>query len=496
MRPLLQEIPTAHTPESLVETLRGEAGVVLLRTGQFDLPSARYSFVTARPFLTFRSFGSRCEIFSQTPDARCQTQFGNPWQLLDALMARCELLDEIDSPFPLGGAFGCWGYDLKNFTEPKLPRRAFNDLELPDCHVGFYDSLVVFDHQTGQVTVISTGLDADGSRSETCAAEKMEFWRGMLEKELPQRHRDTEKENFAFNQNTLCLCASVAEISSSVTRAEFIAAVERAQRYIRQGDIYQVNLSHRLTAQCDSAWQLFQKLAAVSPAPFSVFLDAGDFQLASSSPEQFLRMSGSHIVTRPIKGTRPRDHDATRDAQLAYELQTSAKELAELVMITDLLRNDLGRICQFGSVAVPDMAKLEKFAQVQHLVSTVEGRLRNDVTHFAALAASFPGGSITGAPKFRAMEIIDELEKISRGAYCGCIGYLGFNRESQLNIAIRTAVCKDGRAHFNVGAGIVADSNPEAEYEETLVKARGFLAALELQTSTPRRQSAASQKAR
>jgi len=487
MRPLLQEIPTARTPESLVETLRGEVGVVLLRTGQFDLPSARYSFVTANPFLTFRSFGSRCEVTrhavcpnSQLPTPISYEQFGNPWQLLDALMARCELLDEIDSQFPLGGAFGCWGYDLKNFTEPKLPRRAANDLELPDCHVGFYDSVVVFDHQTGRVTVISTGLEADGTRSEAHAAEKMKFWREKLEKELPQWHRDTEKDDVSLNQNALCLCASVAEISSNVTRAEFIATVEQAQRYIRQGDIYQVNLSHRLTAPCDSAWQLFQKLAMVSPAPFSAFLDAGDFQLASSSPEQFLRMSGSHIVTRPIKGTRPRAADSNRDAQLAYELQTSAKELAELVMITDLLRNDLGRICQFGSVAVPELAKLEKFAQVQHLVSTVEGRLRNDVTHFAALAASFPGGSITGAPKFRAMEIIDELEPLSRGAYCGCIGYLGFNRESQLNIAIRTAVCKNGRAHFNVGAGIVADSNPEAEYEETLAKARGFLAALEL----------------
>jgi len=192
-------------------------------------------------------------------------------------------------------------------------------------------------------------------------------------------------------------------------------------------------------------------------------------------------MSGSHIVTRPIKGTRPRDNDPTRDAQLAYELQTSAKELAELVMITDLLRNDLGKVCEYGSVQVPELAKLEKFAQVQHLISTVEGRLRKDTSHFSALASTFPGGSITGAPKFRAMEIIDELESIARGPYCGCHGYLGFNRESQLSITIRTAVCKDGAAHFNVGAGIVADSVPEAEYEETLAKAAGFRAVLKLE---------------
>jgi para-aminobenzoate synthetase component I len=485
MRPLLQEIPTAHTPETLVENLRGENSVVLLRSNSFESASARYSIVAGDPFLIFKSFGSRCEINQPViGNGQLAIHFGNPWHLLDALMARCELLDEIDSPFPLGGAFGYWGYDLKNFTEPKLPRRAPNDLELPDCHVGFYDSLVVFDHQLGKVTVVSTGLAADGSRCEKRAGERLEFWKAILENpELPPRHRDTE---FWKKSDSLRLCASVAEISSNLSREEFVSKVHRAQNYIRAGDIYQVNLSHRLTAKTDcSGWQLFQRLSAVSPAPFSAFLDCGSFQIASSSPEQFLRLSGAHIITRPIKGTRPRDADATRDAQLAYELQTSAKELAELVMITDLLRNDLGKICEFGSVQTPEIAKLEKFAQVQHLVSTVEGRLRNDLTHFAALASSFPGGSITGAPKFRAMEIIDELEPVARGPYCGCLGYLGFNRESQLSIAIRTAVCHDGRAHFNVGAGIVADSHPAAEYEETLAKARGFLAALNLPTPSP-----------
>lgn len=487
MRPLIQEIQTAHTPESLVEQLHGEPGVVLLRTAQFDSPAARYSFVAANPFLTFRSFGSRCEITRHSSLVTRHEQFGNPWHLLDVLMARCELLDEIDSPFPLGGAFGYWGYDLKNFTEPKLPRRAANDLELPDCHVGFYDSLVVFDHQLGKVSIVSTGLDADSSRSEKRAGERLEFWKRLLTDDEPQRHKDTESKNTSLRVRD-------SAVDSNLPRAEFIAAVERAQRYIRTGDIYQVNLSQRLTARwgetpssanISPGWELFQKLSAVSPAPFSAFLDCGDFEIASSSPEQFLRMSGSHIVTRPIKGTRPRSNDATLDAQLAYELQTSAKELAELVMITDLLRNDLGKVCEYGSVQTPAIAKLEKFAQVQHLVSTVEGRLRNDVTHFAAFASAFPGGSVTGAPKFRAMEIIDELEPISRGPYCGSIGHLGFNRESQLNIAIRTAVCKDGLAHFNVGAGIVADSNPEAEYEETLAKARGFLAALELVSKHP-----------
>ena len=490
MRPLVQEIQTAHTPESLAVQLftphsafrTPHSNVVLLRSSSFDSPSARYSFVAANPFLTFRAFGSRCEIISGlAPHASHlapQIQFGNPWHLLDALMARFEILDEIDLPFPLGGCFGFWGYDLKNFTEPKLPRRAINDLELPDCHVGFYDSLVVFDHQLGKVFIVSTGLSADGSRSEKRVKEQLEFWRAILISEgrvtqRPNQNGDSQRSSLRN------------EINSNCTRSDFISAVERAQRYIRAGDIYQVNLSQRLTSQCHvPGWEFFEKLSAVSPAPFSAFLDCDDgtrhcrFQIASSSPEQFLRMSGSHIATRPIKGTRPRHADPTRDAQLAYELQTSPKELAELVMITDLLRNDLGKVCEFGSVQTPELARLEKFAQVQHLVSTVEGRLRKDMTHFAAFASCFPGGSVTGAPKFRAMEIIDELEPISRGPYCGAIGYLGFNRESQLSITIRTAICKDGLAHFNVGAGIVADSNPAAEYDETLAKAAGFLAAL------------------
>src|SRR5262249_128002 len=213
-------------------------------------------------------------------------------------------------------------------------------------------------------------------------------------------------------------------------------------------------------------------------APFSAFLDCGDFQLASSSPEMFLRLSGSHVQTRPIKGTRPRSPDPTRDAQLTYELQTSAKEMAELVMITDLLRNDLGRVCGYGSVQVRELVRLERYPHVQHLVSTVEGQLRPEMTHFAAFAQCFPGGSITGAPKIRAMEIIDELEPTTRGPYTGCLGYLGFNRESQLSIVIRTAICKDGQVYFHVGAGIVADSVAEAEYQETLAKAGGFSAAL------------------
>ena len=574
MRPIIQEISTAHTPESLValvasrtaeiagdgvrsrhfskkdqtetpqvgsyNSLNAQSGLVLLRSSLFNSPQARYSFVAARPFLTFRSFGSRCETFCPNPslissrigghhESRIthhvshfnpHVQFGDPWKLLDWLMSRFEMLDEVDLPFPLGGCFGYWGYDLKNFVEPKLARRAANDLELPDCQVGFYDSLVVFDHRLGKVWIVSTGLAADGSRSERRAQKAVKLWRASLDtmpsdgvlnlKLNPDRGFEALRREGLGLRERLRLreqrsrpgprCNSVEEhtvgeraVASNLARADFISLVQRAQSYIRAGDIYQVNLSQRFGAPFGgSGWELFQRLSAVSPAPFSAYLDCGDFQIISSSPELFLRLSGAHIQTRPIKGTRPRSADPTRDAQLSYELQTSAKEMAELVMITDLLRNDLGKVCEFGSVQVPELARLERFPHVQHLVSTVEGRLRRDVTHFDAFSACFPGGSITGAPKFRAMEIIDELEPIARGPYTGALGYLGFNRESQLSIIIRAAVLKDEQAYFNSGAGIVADSVPSAEYEETLAKASGFFAALVSHpirhpTPTPRR---------
>jgi para-aminobenzoate synthetase component 1 len=479
MRPILEEVSGVTSPELLVQGLRGQRGVMLLRTASFDSPQARYSFVVARPFLRFTSFGSRCEI--ATSDGAYE-QFGNPWHLLDMLMSRCELLDEVDLPFPLGGCFGYWGYDLKNFVEPKLTRNAVNDLELPDCCVGFYSSLVVFDHHLGKTWIVSTGLDADGSRTAERARTELHFWRSQFQS--GQRTREGNARPILATSATSATPAAPVEPTSNLTREQFLSAVIRAQQYIRQGHIYQVNLAHRLCAPSDSSgWDLFERLSEVSPAPFAAYLDCGDFQLASSSPELFLRISGRHIVTRPIKGTRPRSADPTRDAQLTYELQTSTKEMSELVMITDLLRNDLGRVCEYGSVQVPELVRLERYAHVQHLVSTVEGRLRRSVTHFDAFASCFPGGSITGAPKIRAMEIIDELEPITRGPYTGALGYLGFNRESALSIIIRTAVAKAGMAYFHVGAGIVTDSNPEAEYDETMAKARGFLNALRTRAS-------------
>lgn len=267
----------------------------------------------------------------------------------------------------------------------------------------------------------------------------------------------------------------------STNREAFCEQVRKAIDYIASGDIYQVNLTHRFEAEWNGdqydAFALYERLREVSPAPFSGFFTFRDRVVLSASPEQFLKISGKVIETRPIKGTRPRFRDREKDEKSAYDLITSPKEIAELIMITDLERNDLGQVCEFGSVEATELLKLERYAQVFHLVSTVQGTLREDVDHIEALRACFPGGSITGAPKKRAREIIDELESVPRGLYTGTLGCLGFNGESLFNIVIRTAICEEDRIHFHVGAGIVADSNPEAEWEETLHKAAGIFRA-------------------
>jgi anthranilate/para-aminobenzoate synthase component I len=265
-----------------------------------------------------------------------------------------------------------------------------------------------------------------------------------------------------------------------MTRAQFMARVQRVQEYIAAGDIYQVNLSYPWLAKWPQdldPLEFYQRVRAASPAPYAAYLDLAGTQVFSASPECFLSMQGRKIRTRPIKGTRPRSRDAASDAELREELRASDKERAELVMITDLERNDLGKVCEFGSVRVSELLGLESFAQVHHLVSTVEGTLRHGMDHVEALLACFPGGSISGAPKKRALEIIHELEPHDRGLYTGAIGCFGYHGESHFSIAIRTAWRQGNVLQFHTGAGIVADSVPELEYEETRHKAAGLLKA-------------------
>jgi para-aminobenzoate synthetase component 1 len=270
-------------------------------------------------------------------------------------------------------------------------------------------------------------------------------------------------------------------LKSNFSHEEYLEAVKDAREYICAGDIFQVNLSQRFEAELNiSPYELYQRLRKINPAPFASYLNFDEVSVVSASPERFLKVQGDWVETRPIKGTRPRGKSVTEDKALAQELLSSAKDRAENVMIVDLERNDIGRVCRYGTVKVSELTSLEKYPTVFHLTSTVTGRLRPDKNRFDLLKATFPGGSITGAPKVRAMGIIDELEPTRRSIYTGSIGYLSFSGEMDLNIVIRTFLVKSGRAYFQVGGGIVYDSEPEAEYEETLDKARALIQALKL----------------
>ena len=346
-------------------------------------------------------------------------------QLLTSYNEDGESNHHIDCGFPVGGLFGHFTFDGK-------------------YHFGKYSKLLVYLHDQNEWFDVGGLSDLISSGSiESCQSAEIQFCEGLGEK-------------------------------------AFCSMVKKAKEYIAACDIYQVNLSQRFAADWPEGkdpFDLFLKLRECSPAPFSAFYEINDQTIISSSPECFLNMSGPGVVTRPIKGTRPRFNDPGEDERSAAELMTSPKEISELVMITDLERNDLGKVCEYGSVRVTELLKLEKFAQVFHLVSSVEGRLNDKNNHLSALMACFPGGSISGAPKCRALEIINELEIHPRNIYTGSIGYFGINGESQFSIAIRTAYLQGARLFLHAGSGIVADSDPELEYQETLHKASGFFQA-------------------
>ena len=400
-----------------------------------------YSILAAEPATIIRSKDRRIEIISTEGTLVSE---GNPFDVLTEQLALRHNTSVAD--FPVGAAIGYFGYDLKNFVE-KLPSRAVDDIGLPDCWFGFYDDLLVFDHAAQQVFEVG---------------------------------RDRRARRWDAGRPAVGPYHSSLQMHSNFTRDSYRAAILCAKQYIAAGDIYQVNLSQRF--QCGvgaSAPELYLALRESNPAPYSAYLDTGEAQILSTSPECFLNIRDRHVVTRPIKGTRARGTTPQEDTRIAAELLASPKDNAELVMITDLERNDLGRVCEFGSVRVSELVRAETYATVHHLVSTVEGLLRTDVSHVDCVRACFPGGSITGAPKIRAMEIIDELEPHARGVYTGAIGFLGYNALTHLNIAIRTVAYQQGQLTFHAGGGIVADSEPDAEYDETLAKAKGILHAID-----------------
>ena len=464
--PIIQSLPTTLSPVEVCEALRHDPFCFFLDSGIDHNRLGRYSFVGSDPFLVFKSQGGGNEV---TQGNSIELLKGNPFDILKTLFSKYRLITPPDLPTFMGGAVGYFSYDLKHFVE-KLPSRSKDDIDVPLCYLAFYDTVIIFDHLKGKVWMASTGLPEESERLKQVRAKTRldEF----------QRKLSTVKKSITSPQFTSPKQSAV-ELKSNFTKEGYIRAVLRAKEYIAAGDIYQVNLSQRFTAEISTPpFALYKTLRTLNPAPFAAYLKFGGVTVISSSPERFLRISGRSVETRPIKGTRPRGAGQIEDERLKNELLKSTKDRAELVMIVDLERNDLGRVCEYGTVRVPEIITLETYATVFHLVSTVTGTLKADKDHLDCIKACFPGGSITGAPKIRSMEIIDELEPTQRKIYTGAIGYLGFNQQTDLNIVIRTMVHCDGTVHFQVGGGIVADSDPALEYEETLHKGKALMETL------------------
>jgi para-aminobenzoate synthetase component 1 len=420
------------------------------------------SYLGCEPAAVLRCSGQEIEFAAGRERL---TWRGDPFEALEYALASFRSCPPPGVPPFVGGAVGYLGYDLRDPTGLRAARKQPAGA-VPDMVIGLYDVVVAHDHGTGQTYLCSTGYpEREPNASRRWARHRMHWLRNLFVPFDVPAYREP---------------ARLLGLSANFTHEGYLQAVERALEYIAAGDIYQVNLSQQFAAPyAADPLPLYCRLREASPAPFAAFLGFGGVSVLSSSPERFLRISGRRVQTRPIKGTRPRGQTPEEDQRLARELWESPKDQAELVMIVDLERNDLGRVCEFGSVRVTELAALEAHPTVFHLVGTVEGRLRADASPADWLRACFPGGSITGAPKIRAMQIIEELEPTPRGIYTGAIGYMGWNGQVDLNIAIRTMVIAQGRLTFHVGGGIVADSQPEAEYQETLDKAQGMLRALQ-----------------
>jgi para-aminobenzoate synthetase component 1 len=467
--PLVEEIHNPSTATTAFELFKDRPFSFFLDSGMDPRRLGRYSFMGSDPFLVISSRGDKIKLLS--PEGE-KAVLGNPFDVLGELLYKYRL-DENPTTLPfVGGAVGYLSYDLGHFVE-KLPSTAVDDLQLPECYLAFYDAVIAFDHLEGRAYVAATGFPEIGSARHASAKARLE----ELRRTLTGAPRPDYYEEAPLDQPV----ESPVGLRSNFTHEGYVDAVEAVRDYIKAGDIFQANISQRFEADMPlPPYDLYSRLRRINPAPFASYLNFDGVTVVSASPERFLRVRGDMVETRPIKGTRPRGKDEASDRALARELVRSIKDQAEHIMIVDLERNDLGRVCRYGTVRVSELAALEKYATVFHLTSTVEGRLRSGKGIIDLLNATFPGGSITGAPKVRAMEIIDEIEPTRRSVYTGSIGYLSFDGGLDLNIVIRTILVKNGRAYFQVGGAVVYDSDPEGEYVETLDKARGLIRALSM----------------
>ena len=463
MKPIIEEIYNLPEPLELFDRIGGQPYSFFLDSACGHEKLGKYSFLGYDPFLVFTSKGDTVTL--EWRGGKHEHITADPLTTLKNIYQKYAVLETLEGVPLASGAVGYFSYDLKDFIET-LPDLAPDDMGLPDIALGFYDRIVIYDHASGTYRIASSGLP------EMCERKNRARAKARLEEcknTLLSTHGRNKKPAMAHP----------TEVRSNFSKPDYMAAVLKAKEYIRIGDIYQVNLSQRFEAPLTiEPMELYARLRKASPAPFASYLNFKDAIVLSSSPERFILKRGDYIETRPIKGTRPRGQTRLSDLRLEKELLNSAKDRAEHIMIVDLERNDLGRVSRYGSVALTEPVILEKYATVFHLVSTVAGRLRNGVDPIDCLLATFPGGSITGAPKIRSMEIIEELEPVKRSLYTGAIGYLGFDGNMDTSIVIRTFVVKDKKVYFQVGGGIVADSDPEKEYDETLHKAKGLLEAL------------------
>ncbi len=450
-------IDDCQTPVSAFLKLRERGPAFLLESAEQGRVG-RYSFIGYRPRKVLRwSLG----------DA------GDPYELAAAELGRFRAAPLSDLPPFAGGAVGVFAYDLVRTVEP-LDEPNPDPIGAPDLALMLTDGLVVFDHLRRTVTVLANvytddDLDASYARALEMIAEVRWRMAGPLPRppRLPWRNRE------------------LPVFEANMPRERFEAIVARIIEYIRAGDAYQVVPSQRWSAAAPvEAFSIYRGLRAVNPSPYMYFLDFGDFEIAGASPEPLITVSGRTVSTRPIAGTRPRGESAEDDRRIAEELLADPKERAEHVMLVDLGRNDLGRVCEYGSVEVESFMAVENYSHVMHIVSSVVGRLRDGFSSLDALRSVLPAGTLSGAPKVRAMQIIDELEPVKRGGYGGAIGYVSYTGDLDTCIHIRTVVVKDGIAHVQAGGGTVADARPDYEYRESVAKARGVLAAIELATGS------------
>lgn len=465
--PLVERLDSSVSPVEVFRRLSSLPHVIFLDSAMRHRTLGRYSFVAAAPI----------KWISSAADG------GNSLAQLAKEASALTTKPAPDLPPFQGGWAGVFGYELGASLE-RVPAATIDEFNLPALAVGLYDVVVAFDHQLNAAWIISQGFpELDGESRRQRAADRLAWFQQLLSDPHPSPvNGDWQATPLPISELApQFMTLGPPGVTSNFSESAYCRAVQQAIDYIYAGDIFQVNLSQRLLHKAvSSPIDLYCRLRERNPAPFAGYFDAGEWQIASASPERFIKTSHGHVETRPIKGTRGRAKRPEADLFAGDDLRASEKDRAENVMIVDLLRNDLSRTCLPHSVRVSQLCGLETYEYVQHLVSVVEAELRPNIAPIDVLKASFPGGSVTGAPKIRAMEIIAELEPSTRGPYCGSLGYMGFDGTMDTNILIRTVTSSRGWWQFPVGGGIVADSNPENEHQETWQKAAGILRSIHL----------------